>query len=280
VVTGFTGTRYICNDPAGQWTQVYQGGYTGTSSTVGNQIQYGKVAFEQAIGPDNTLWYHYYNNPTCPQPAGLNTQEITSTSAKMKWPQVSGASSYNVRYRKSGTTLWSTFVTYFNELVASSLSPSTTYEFQVQTDCGSYNSTYSSIGTFTTLAPPCSVPTGLNTQEITHNSAKMKWTQVSGALSYNVRYRKSGTTNWTTVLTYYNELVASGLDAQTSYEFQTQTNCNGTASNYSASSSFNTVAVPCSDPSALSFTNLSSNGVTVNWTGSGRTQQVQRTQKC
>jgi hypothetical protein len=181
---------------------------------------------------------------------------------------VSGASSYNVRYRKSGTTIWSTYVTYFNELAASTLSPSTTYEFQVQTDCGSYNSTYSSIGTFTTLAPPCSVPTGLNTQEITHNSAKMKWAQVPGALSYNVRYRKSGTTTWTTALTYYNELVASGLVAQTSYEFQVQTNCELTASNYSASSTFTTIAVPCSDPTALSFTNVTSNGATVNWTGS------------
>jgi|GEM_PF-5147513 len=269
IVTGYTGTHYICNDPAGQWSQQYgYGGYCQCNSTEGNQIQYTKAAFEDAIGPDNTLWYHYYNAPTCPVPTGLYTQEITSSSAKMKWPQVSGASSYNVRYRQTGTTTWSTYVTYFNELVASSLSPSTTYEFQVQTDCGSYNSTYSSVSTFTTLAPPCSVPTGLNTQEITHNSAKMKWPQVSSALSYNVRYRKTGTTTWTTALTYYNELVGSGLNAQTSYEFQVQTNCDGTASVYSAISTFTTTAVPCSDPSALSFTNVTSSGATVNCTGS------------
>lgn len=268
VVTGYTGTHYICNDPAGQWTQVYQVGYTGSSSTVGNQIQYGKAAFEQAIGPDNTLWYHYYNTPTCTQPTGLFTQEITSTSAKMKWSQVIGAGSYNVRYRQTGTTTWSTNITYFNELVESSLSPFTTYEFQVQTNCGSYNSAYSSVNTFTTLAPPCSVPTGLNTPEITHNSAKMKWTQASGALSYNVRYRKTGVTTWTTALTYYNELVATGLNAQTSYEFQVQTNCDGTVSNYSAISTFTTIAVQCSAPTALLVTNVTSNGATVNWTGS------------
>ncbi len=60
VTVGYDATGYFANDPAGQWSQVYQGGYTkycdyGYS---GKSVHYGKAAFEQAIGPDNTLWYH------------------------------------------------------------------------------------------------------------------------------------------------------------------------------------------------------------------------------
>src|ERR1035437_2183696 len=63
VLTGYTGTDYIANDPAGKWDQIYQvGGYSGTNSTEGHTISYGKAAMEQAIGPDGTVWFHEFIN--------------------------------------------------------------------------------------------------------------------------------------------------------------------------------------------------------------------------
>jgi len=60
VTVGYDATGYFVNDPAGQWSEVYQGGYSkycdyGYS---GKAVHYGKATFEQAIGPDNTIWYH------------------------------------------------------------------------------------------------------------------------------------------------------------------------------------------------------------------------------
>lgn len=91
VVLAFTGTEYICNDPAGEWSQQYQnGGYSTTNATEGIQIHYGATAFLNAIGPDNTLWYHYINGsvpnldnvaPTTQitAPTGWTTQDFTTT---------------------------------------------------------------------------------------------------------------------------------------------------------------------------------------------------------
>ena len=74
VVLAYTGTHYICNDPAGQWNQVYQGSYSG-GSTSGHQIQYGATAFQNAIGPDNTLWYHYFNGTPPGNPTNLTATQ-------------------------------------------------------------------------------------------------------------------------------------------------------------------------------------------------------------
>ena len=68
------------------------------------------------------------------------------------------------------------------------LQAETTYEWQVQGDCGSDGlSLWSSIATFTTPSA-CGTPTGLTTTDITNNSATLSWTEVLDA--YNVRYRK------------------------------------------------------------------------------------------
>jgi hypothetical protein len=61
VVLGFDGTHYICNDPAGKWSQQYQyGGYSTTNNAEGITVKYGKEAFEKAISPDGMVWMHTY----------------------------------------------------------------------------------------------------------------------------------------------------------------------------------------------------------------------------
>jgi Papain-like cysteine protease AvrRpt2/Secretion system C-terminal sorting domain len=62
VIVGFTGTHYICNDPAGRWGQQYGvGGYSQSNATEGNNVSYSKAAFESAIGPSGTIWYYEVN---------------------------------------------------------------------------------------------------------------------------------------------------------------------------------------------------------------------------
>ncbi|MBC7694160.1 MAG: C39 family peptidase [Burkholderiales bacterium] len=83
VITGYNGTTYTCNDPAGQWSQVYQyGGYSQTNSTEGHSITYSKSNFENAIGPDGTVWYHEFVNTgiITPPPSTLDITPPTSVA--------------------------------------------------------------------------------------------------------------------------------------------------------------------------------------------------------
>ncbi len=64
VVTGYDGAYYTVNDPAGEWSQSFKGGYPfGWSSTIGKGIRYPAAAFEDAVATSNghsylPLWYH------------------------------------------------------------------------------------------------------------------------------------------------------------------------------------------------------------------------------
>ncbi len=64
VVTGYSGSSYTVNDPAGKWSQTWKGGYPyAGGSQSGKQVSYASQAFELAISSTNgsnyvPLWYH------------------------------------------------------------------------------------------------------------------------------------------------------------------------------------------------------------------------------
>lgn len=83
VITGYNGTTYTCNDPAGQWSQVYQyGGYSQTNSTEGHSVTYSKSNFENAIGPDGTVWYHEFvtTSTVTPSPSTVDITPPTTVA--------------------------------------------------------------------------------------------------------------------------------------------------------------------------------------------------------
>ncbi len=87
---------------------------------------------------------------SCDTPSGLNATSITGTSATLSWTAVSGATSYNIQYRKSGTTTFTSTTSATNSMSITGLTSNTTYEFQVQAACAITGS-YSSLAVFTTL---------------------------------------------------------------------------------------------------------------------------------
>ncbi len=95
----------------------------------------------------------------------------------------------------------------------------------------------------TVVSTGCPIPVSLSSSNITSSSATLNWGAVSGALSYNIQYRQSGSLTWITVSSTTNSLTVSGLNAATSYEFQIQTVCTVDTSNYSVISLFNTLAL-------------------------------------
>ncbi|CAM1358076.1 exported hypothetical protein [Tenacibaculum litopenaei] len=89
------------------------------------------------------------------------------------------------------------------------------------------------------------VPTGVTTSSVTASGATVSWSAVSGA-TYDVRYRQTGTSSWTTNAVSGTSTSLSGLSATTQYEVQVRSKCASGNSAYSASVNFTTTAVTIS----------------------------------
>ena len=188
---------------------------------------------------------------TCNAPTGLSANNLTTTSATLSWTAIGGVSGYSVQYRAVGALTWAAASASTNSISISGLTASTNYEFQIKTNCtSSLSSDFSASATFTTPAtdPSCGVPSGLASSNITSNSATLSWLPITGATSYNIQYRVSSATTWTTTTSNTNSLTLSGLGASTSYQFSVQANCSNVLSAYSSSASFTTLAGGCTDP--------------------------------
>jgi hypothetical protein len=88
---------------------------------------------------------------TCATPTGLSAGSITSSGATLSWGAVSGATSYNVQYKLSSSSTWTTTSSTSTSIVLTGLSASSTYNYQIQAVCSS-TGTYSTASSFTTLA--------------------------------------------------------------------------------------------------------------------------------
>lgn len=88
----------------------------------------------------------------CGTPAGLFTNSITSSSAKLNWSAVQGATSYNIQYRRTGITTWTQTTSTVTNKTISGLASSGTYEYRVQAVCSSGAGSYSAVATFSTPA--------------------------------------------------------------------------------------------------------------------------------
>lgn len=98
------------------------------------------------------------NVPSCGTPSGLSATVITVSGATLNWSAISGAVSYNVQYKKSSSSTWTTVSASTNSHTISGLTVSTAYDFKVQAVCSSAGS-YSSVSTFTTAASTSYNPT-------------------------------------------------------------------------------------------------------------------------
>jgi hypothetical protein len=203
----------------------------------------------------------------CLPPAGLSATSITTNTATLGWGAVSGAAGYTLQYRITGSPSWTTVSPATPSLVLSTLVPGTNYQWQVQTDCGSGNlSAYSATSSFTTATPPCSIPSGLSTTNITGTSATLNWTAVSGSVSYTVQYRVAGTTTWNQAASTSNSLNLVSLTPASGYEWQVAADCgSGNVSAYSSLSNFSTGTPACATPAGLTAYSITSVSAVLSW---------------
>ncbi len=108
---------------------------------------------------------------------------------------------------------------------------------------GSRNSLTTSPGCNAPSGGSCGTPSSLSASSIAQTSATLSWGAVSGATAYTLQWKISTASTFTTVsglaASSYN---LTGLTANSTYNYQVQATCGGTFGNYSAASSFITLA--------------------------------------
>lgn len=208
----------------------------------------------------------------CIAPTQLGSNNITQTGVQMTWGAVNGATGYTVQYKPSNSSTWSTLTTTTNYVSTGNLSPATTYQWQVKTNC----SPYSALASFTTASASsgCSVPSGLGSANISQSGATLSWSAVSGATGYTVQYKKSSVSTWTTLNVSTTTTTLSGLASGTTYNWQVKASCSA----YSNQASFTTTSTQvtgCTIPTNLANTNITGTSATLSWTGPANAQTYQ-----
>ena len=178
---------------------------------------------------------------TCSTPSPLNPSNLTLNSVELHWSAISGASSYDVRYKVSGGSVVTSVNSTDTVVSLSGLSNNTHYVWQVRARCSSLISTWSGWQSFMTEAFVCPATTGLNVADITHNSATLYWDAIPGATNYKIGYKQNGAATWTKMVTVSNSLPISGLTAASNYSWRVRTDCSpNPISNWTAIQTFTT----------------------------------------
>jgi len=173
---------------------------------------------------------------TAVAPTNVANSDVTASSAKITWDKVAGATEYKVF---AGETLVATVAT--NEATITVV-PETTYSVTVKAvNAAGIESAASAATTFTTpkgepsIVPP-TAPTNVKVSAITQTTAKVTWTAVEGATSYDVYV---GTEKVATV--DVAEAALTGLTADTDYKVTVVASNIAGASEKSAEVAFKTV---------------------------------------
>ncbi|WP_130736388.1 T9SS-dependent choice-of-anchor J family protein [Flavobacterium sp. J27] len=173
-----------------------------------------------------TYTYVYLDNiswepiPSCPSPllSSLNVTHLTSSSADLVWVENGSATTWNIEWGATGFTPGSgTMITgsTTNPHSLTGLTPSTSYDFYVQADCGSDTSSWVGPFTFTTSCTAYTIPyfegfesgytqddsvSGCLTQESINGT--QTWSANTSSTNYN---RTPRTGSWNAYLRYSNE---------------------------------------------------------------------------
>lgn len=176
----------------------------------------------------------------------LTVSAISGGSATASWNAIAGATNYSLRYKLASASTWTTLTVSGTSRSIAGLSASSSYQAQVVANFGSTSvqGEWSDVRTFGSGGGggggTCAVPSGLTALSITQTTATLDWADVSGATSYQVRIRVSGSSTWTDLGSVTSSAMnIINMTAGTSYEWQVRTLCSGsTTSNYSATATF------------------------------------------
>ena len=215
------------------WRQAGGGAWTGfatvgTNSVNVTNLQAGNYEFTVRTNcaggvSDYAMPYFAFTIPPCPIPSGLSVSNITTSSATLNWSAQSHALSYHVMWRPVGSAWMGEETVSANSLNITGLHEGD-YEFTVRTNCTGGASNYA-MPYFAFTIPPCSMPTGLSTSNITSSCAILTWDDQPGVPSYGVGWMSVIDRIWSNEVITSNKIKICGLTPATPYEFSVWVEC-------------------------------------------------------
>lgn len=210
---------------------------------------------------------------SCLAPKSLTVTNITGSNATVSWNAVSGATGYNLQWRAVGALSWTTLNNVSSPYNISGLPANDEIEVQVQTVCSGGVSPYSYGVVFISSSgsgggTSCGTPGNLTATATSSSSALVSWGAVSGAGSYQLSYKLSNSSVWSTPVNLSaTSYTITGLNAATTYNVQVSATCSGVVSAF-ATTSFTTSGssgATCNTPGNLSAAVVSSTSANISW---------------
>ncbi len=179
-------------------------------------------------------------------PTNIYTLPVTNTEMLVGWDALTDAQNYQVRYRLNNTSDPFTVVGAGGPNTSvnlTGLDDFRVYEYRVRAKCNGEWGNYSSVQRFFTSTCPTPDFNSITINYPTNDRVKLTWNPLSEAVRYQIRYRESGTSSWTTIGSTpgNNFKTIAGLTAGTTYQYRLRTDCGGgTFSQYSDIGTFTT----------------------------------------
>lgn len=155
----------------------------------------------------------------------ITAATATSTGAVVAWTPGDEESAWNLRHSVKDANVWTVVENVTTGYAITGLTVGTTYEVQVQANCGGSQSAWSASANFT---PVCNAPTALAVTARTHTSATFSWTSAESA--WVLQYSTDGE-NWESENVATNPFTLTGLAAGQTYQAKIQAACGSEFSN-------------------------------------------------
>ncbi|MEP6646864.1 MAG: fibronectin type III domain-containing protein, partial [Saprospiraceae bacterium] len=171
--------------------------------------------------PFNTTCYD------CQYPAWQSCNNITDNSATWKWAACEGADYYWIQWCYQGGS-WNDYGSCYGTWVnVNNLQSCTSYQWRVKSHCYSGWSNWCTPYSFTTYCNNCPAPYGPFTKDVGITQATLKWSPVSGAVSYSVQIKDNYGTWYDLSGSPTNGvwIIAYNLQPCKTYQWRVKTNC-------------------------------------------------------
>lgn len=231
----------------------------------------GTVDNQPPIAIDNVaVSLHAQQQNTCSQPVNIYAYNITPNSATVIWHETGEATSWNLYYKETNASTWTTIADAPKPCMLTNLAEGTTYDIYVESVCSPDNNTTSQPSFPNTFTTPvtCAQPVGIVVSNITYNSFTVNWTPVGDETNWTVSYRVNTASTWTDIPVTTHPYTVTGLSGSTTYNLRVKANCN--AVDESAWTEYNntiaTLVTPCPRPTGLTISNITPYTATFSWT--------------
>lgn len=150
---------------------------------------------------------------------GVKVTKATYNSVSLSWSKAKKAKKYEVQYKVTGASKWSTKKVASTKVTVTSLKQNTKYSFRVRGVNGKKKGKYSKVVYKKTYRLPAAV-TGLKATLATEKAVSLSWNKNSKAAQYEVQYKAAADKSWKSKKTTAIKITITGLKQNTTYSFK------------------------------------------------------------